>query len=61
MTEDMTCDYARGQPRCGKRGFREVWKTSDDGTWSVLCYGHFVQEKKLGHLAFWGEVQSSEV
>ena len=58
MNEDLTCDYSVRQPRCGRIGFREVWRDRDDGAWYVLCYKHFVQEKRLGHLAAWGDVQS---
>ncbi len=56
--EDPARDYSVRQPRSGRPGFREVWRSRADGTWYVLCYKHFVQEKRLGHLAFWGTLQS---
>ena len=57
MTEDTTCDYSIGQPRCGRSGFREVWKKSKESAWYVLCYRHFILEKKLGHLFAWGMIE----
>jgi len=60
MKEDMTCDYSIEQPRCGRRGFREVWKKSGKSGWNVLCYRHFVQEKNQGHLFAWGSIETAE-
>ena len=57
MTEDTSCDYSIGQPRCGRRGFREVWKKSKESAWYLLCYRHFILEKKLGHLFAWGMIE----
>ena len=56
VSEDCACDYSRGRPRCGRPGFREVWRKRADGAWYVLCYKHFIQEKRFGHLAFWGSL-----
>lgn len=60
VSEDCTCDYSKGRPRCGRPGFREVWRNRADGAWYVLCYKHFIQEKRLGHLAFWGSLYPSD-
>lgn len=49
------CDY---HGVCKKKPFAEVYP--ENGSWSYLCFWHFIQERILGHFKMWCRAESEE-
>lgn len=53
--DQFHCDY---HGKCKRRAYAEVYP--ENGSWSYLCFWHFIKERILGHFKMWCRASRGE-